>query len=191
MSAKAWNEACLAREAELVQESDDIDSEVPQTLASAHRFLAKLVARGGITIDAETDLGWNIAWAWQTTLRGKERLLSLNFPLSPVLGASDHGECLTVLRMEVPPDVPHGESGEQVWIESPIRHHVHLPWPEVTFVEQDGEAVMLSGVHTTQRSRGDFEFMPARLRLHLGSEAMATRIAYVFELLSVYCEEKS
>lgn len=179
MRMKAADQAHCAREAELLKEPDDIDSDVPQTLHSAQRFLTRVVARGGVTIDAETDGRWNVGRGLDFTA-GRD--VYKKFPPSTVLGSSDSGECWTNLRTEDPPHIVRGEPGARVEIVPPIQGPLSLAWRAITAVEQDGEAVMLSGVSNM--------YFDGRLRLHFGSDDMATRVAYVFEFLRVYCKEE-
>jgi len=181
------------REVQLQGEPEDDDAELPETFASAHRFISKLVANGGVTIESETGRDWNVGCSWQNPLKGPEsRLVAHAFPPTAILGASDDGECGSLFRVESMEAIRFGREGERVVISPPFawRYPFVMNWTKVRAVTQYGREVLVAGPHQAKHVPA-CTYGPSRLKLRFRTENEATVMAYVLEFLHLYCQEES
>jgi hypothetical protein len=172
------------QEAQLIASPPLADAEVPETFASAHRFLAIAFAGSPVLVEALTEDGWNVGARWHVRNSGSEQRVAHEFAPSIALGASNLDRCTTLLRYQTPGDWDLGQPDNPAIVQSPmLGKHFSIAWDRVVSIDLQGSYVILNGTSPTSL------LPPAAMRFHFGSEAAAIRVAYVFEFLHLYCKE--
>ena len=138
-----------------------------QTRAGAQEFLRQVAAQGAMRLSTDTGDGW------QRSVRPYD---SHTFPPNTVTGVSGGDTCASTLAYQPHATVVYGSEARGNYSPhyDPIQNNL-IDWSRVVEVLQSGTDIYLTGTAYP-------------LKVGLGSEALATRVAYAMEFLRLECD---